>query len=74
MEIKIFKPKVKDIPYDLTGIFKDLKQVNINGIGYDDKIVGNNMHTIRKDISKKYNPYINKIPKTIKEKYEHVKF
>ena len=32
------------------------------------------MHTIRKDISKKYNPYINKIPKTIKEKYEHVKF
>ena len=54
--------------------FKDLKQVNINGIGYDDKIVGNNMHTIRKDISKKYNPYINKIPKTIKEKYEHIKF
>ena len=29
MEIKIFKPKVKDIPYDLTGIFKDLKQVDI---------------------------------------------
>ena len=54
--------------------FKDLKQININGIGYDDTIVGKNMHTIRTEIKKKYNPYINKIPERIRQKYEHIKF
>ena len=54
--------------------FKDLKQININGIGYDDTIVGKNMHTIRTEIKKENNIYLNKIPERIRQKYEHIKF
>ena len=55
--------------------FFDLDQIQINGMGYNDSIVGKNMHTIRtSEIKKKYNPYIEKIPKRIREKYEHIKF
>lgn len=49
---------------------KDLKQLNINGITYDDTVIGNNMHTIRTEIKKEYNNYINQIPKSILTKYE----
>ena len=62
-----------NMPY-FNHTFKDLKQININGIGYDDTIVGKNMHTIRTEIKKKYNPYINKIPERIRQKYEHIRF
>jgi len=54
--------------------FKDLKQININGMGYDDRIVGQDMHTIRSVIRKKYNPYIERIPERIKQKYGHIRF
>ena len=54
--------------------FKDLKQININGMGYDDRIVGQDMHTIRSVIRKKYNPYIEKIPERIRKKYGHIRF
>ena len=54
--------------------FTNLQQININGISYNDTIVGNNMHKIRTEIKKEYNPYIEKIPKRIKEEYEHIKF
>ena len=55
--------------------FQNLQQININGLGYDDGIMGKNMHTIRtNEIKKEYNPYIEKIPQRIREKYEHIKF
>ena len=54
--------------------FQDLKQININGMGYDDRIVGKNMHTIRNVVGKVNNPYINKIPERIRQKYEHIRF
>ena len=54
--------------------FEDLQQVEVNGMKYDDTIVGKNMHTIRNVVRKVSNPYINKIPKRIKEKYEHIRF
>jgi len=54
--------------------FKDLQQVKVNGIEYDDTIVGNNMHKIKTEIKKEYNPYIEKIPQRIKEKYGHIRF
>ena len=54
--------------------FKDLKQININGMGYNDNVVGKDMHTIRTEIKKEYNSFINKIPKRIRQKYEHIKF
>ena len=54
--------------------FFDLDQITVNGLGYNDGIVGKNMHTIRNEIKKEYNSYIEKIPQRIKDKYEHIKF
>ena len=54
--------------------FEDLQQVEVNGIKYDDTIVGKNMHNIRSVVRKVYNPYINKIPERIRQKYGHIKF
>ena len=54
--------------------FEDLQQVEVNGMKYDDTIVGKNMHNIRSVVRKEYNPYIEKIPERIKQKYEHIRF
>jgi len=54
--------------------FQDLKQVEVNGMKYDDTIVGKNMHNIRTVIRKEYNPYIEKIPERIRQKYGHIRF
>ena len=43
-------------------------------MGYDDTTLGKNMHTIRTDIKKEYNPYIEKIPERIRQKYGHIRF
>ena len=51
--------------------FENLKQININDIEYDDTVVGKNMHTIRTIVKKETNNYI--VPKSIREKYEHIK-
>ena len=49
--------------------------VNVNGLSYDDKIVGSNMHKLFDGpVRKVYNPYIEKIPERIRQKYEHIKF
>ena len=65
--------KFLNIPY-FEHNFTNLQQININGILYDDTIVGNNMHKIKKEIKKEYNPYIEKIPQRIKDKYGHIRF
>jgi len=62
-----------DIPY-YNHKFENLKQVEVNGMGYDDKIVGKNMHKIKTVVRKEYNPYIEKIPERIKQKYGHIRF
>jgi sulfotransferase len=54
--------------------FENLQQVEVNGIKYDDTIVGKNMHNIRSVVKKINNPYINKIPERIRQKYGHIKF
>ena len=55
--------------------FDNLQSVNVNGIEYNDTIVGNNMHKLFSGpVRKVYNPYIEKIPQRIKEKYGHIKF
>ena len=55
--------------------FIDLDQININGLPYDDKVVGSNMHKVWSGkVRKIYNPYIEKIPERIKQKYGHIKF
>jgi len=54
--------------------FENLKQVEVNGMGYNDKIVGKNMHKIKTVVRKEYNPYIEKIPERIRQKYGHIRF
>ena len=55
--------------------FDKLDQVKVNGLSYDDKIVGSNMHKLFDGpIRKVYNPYIEKIPERIRQKYEHIRF
>ena len=54
--------------------FDNLQQVEVNGMKYDDTIVGKNMHNIRSVVRKVPNPYINKIPERIQQKYGHIKF
>ena len=54
--------------------FEDLKQIEVNGIAYDDKIVGKNMHKIRTVVRKELNPYIDQIPERIRAKYGHIRF
>ena len=53
--------------------FKSLKQFEVNGMKYDDNIVGNNMHTIKTEIKKEHNPYKSMIPQRIIDKYGHIK-
>ena len=62
-----------DIPY-YPHQFTNLQQININGMPYDDTILGNNIHKIRTEIKKEYNPYTERIPQSIKERYEHIRF
>ena len=54
--------------------FQDLQQVEVNGMKYDDTIVGKNMHNIRSVVKKEYNSYIEKIPERIRQKYGHIRF
>ena len=66
--------KFLDEPY-FNHKFDNLDQVKINGLSYDDRIVGSNMHKLFDGpIRKVYNPYIEKIPQSIKEKYGHIRF
>jgi len=66
--------KFMDEPY-FNHRFDNLDQVKINGLSYDDRVVGNNMHKLFDGpVRKVYNPYIKKIPESIIRKYEHIKF
>jgi len=66
--------KFIDEPY-FNHRFDNLDQVKINGLSYDDKVVGNNMHKLfAGPVRKVYNPYIEKIPERIKEEYGHIRF
>ena len=55
--------------------FDNLNQVSVNGLSYDDKVVGSNMHKLFDGpVRKVYNPYIERIPESIRKAYEHIKF
>jgi len=55
--------------------FDNLQTLNVNNIKYDDTVVGSNMHKLFDGpVRKVYNPYIEKIPERIKQKYEHIRF
>ena len=54
--------------------FSNLKQFQLNGIGYNDKELGNNLHMIRTEVRKEDNPYKSMIPKSIVDAYGHITF
>ena len=55
--------------------FTNLEQVTVNGISYNDGIVGKNMHTIRTEkIMKVENHYRNMIPERFIKEYGHIRF
>jgi sulfotransferase len=52
--------------------FKSLKQFEVNGMSYDDRIVGNKMHTIKTELKLEHNPYKSMIPESIVRAYGHI--
>jgi len=55
--------------------FDKVDQFNVNGLSYDDKVVGSNMHKLFDGpVRKLYNPYIEKIPERIRQRYGHIRF
>ena len=48
----------------------DLDQITVNGLSYNDNVLGNNMHTIRtQNVHKVDNPYKNMIPERFIKEY-----
>jgi len=55
--------------------FTNLNQIIVNGLQYNDSIVGKNMHTIRTEkVMKVENEYQNKIPERFVKEYGHITF
>ena len=55
--------------------FENLQTLSINGMKYDDTALGSNMHKLFDGpVRKVYNPYIEKIPERIRQKYGHIRF
>ena len=55
--------------------FTNLNQIIVNGLQYNDSIVGKNMHTIRTEkVMKVENEYKNKIPQRFVKEYGHIRF
>lgn len=61
-----------EIPY-FNHNLQRLNQFSVNGMNYDDRVVGNKMHTIRERIYKEENPYSHKIPESIRRAYGHIR-
>ena len=53
--------------------FHSLDQFNLNGLGYDDRDLGQNLHTIKTELRLEENPYKKMIPQSIIDKYGHIK-
>ena len=63
-----------NLPY-FPHTFIDLDQMTVNGLQYNDGIVGKNMHTIRTNkIMKVENQYKNMIPERFIKEYGHIRF
>ena len=65
--------KFLDIPYYNKHNYTKLGQFEVNGMGYDDKVVGDNLHTIKtKGINKTKRNLEKLLPKTIIDKYKNL--
>ena len=55
--------------------YKNISQLKVNGISYNDSVYINNLHTLRTaGVSKEDNPYYDLIPKRFIDKYKHITF
>jgi hypothetical protein len=55
--------------------FKNISQLKVNDLSYNDSVYVNNLHTLRTDgVSKENNPYYDLIPKRFIDKYKHITF
>lgn len=54
--------------------FFNLNQFELNGVKYDDSILGNNLHKVKKNCVIDDNTFIDLIPQSYKQKYGHIKF
>ena len=55
--------------------FIDLDQITVNGVQYNDGVIGKNMHNIRTEkVMKVENEYKNKIPERFIKEYGHITF
>ena len=52
--------------------YHNLNQFSVNGLNYNDTIVGNNMHTIKTELKLEENPYKKMIPQSIINEYGHI--
>ena len=52
--------------------YYNLDQFSVNGLKYNDNIVGNHMHTIKTEMKLEENPYKKRIPQSIIDKYGHI--
>jgi len=52
--------------------YTSLDQFSVNGLKYDDNIVGNNMHTIKSELKIEENPYKKMLPQSIIDEYGHI--
>ena len=63
-----------NLPY-YSHYFTNLQQIMVNGISYDDRFLGRNMHTIRTEkIMKVENEYKSMIPERFVKEYGHIRF
>ena len=54
--------------------FHSLNQFSLNGLGYDDTVVGKDLHTIKTErLQLEENPYKKMIPQSITDKYGHIR-
>ena len=60
------------IPY-FNHNYNHIEQFSLNNLGYNDSVVGNNLHTIKSQIKLEENPYKKMIPESIREAYGHIK-
>ena len=52
--------------------YNNIKQFSVNGLQYNDNIVGNNMHKIKTKLKLEFNSYKKMIPQSIVDEYGHI--
>jgi len=77
---------VKNPKYEINKIYKflnlkefehrffNIDQMELNGVGYNDGVLGNNLHKVKQNFTIEDNSFLKLIPDFYKQKYGHIKF